>query len=76
MLSVLLGALAAGYGAYALLLSRGFVKPRRAARKVETRKAGNQDDWLKGTNFNKVLACCPPCTLQCCLSQLAVSVLS
>lgn len=48
----------AGYGAYSLLLSRGFVKPRRAARKVEARKAVNQDDWLKGTYYNKVL-CCP-----------------
>ena len=53
----------AGYGAYMLLLQQGLVKARRPARKAESKskKAFNQDEWLKGTNFpSQVLLQCIP----------------
>lgn len=52
---------AAAYGIKAGLEWQGILKPRKATRKVEVKKkvatAADQDEWLKGTNFNQVFAC-------------------
>ena len=46
------------YGVKSALEVYGFLKPKKASRKVEVKKrtvaAGEENEWLKGTNFNQV----------------------
>ena len=46
------------YGAKSGLEWYGILKPKKASRKSEVKKrtvaAGEENEWLKGTNFNQV----------------------
>ncbi|EIE23258.1 hypothetical protein COCSUDRAFT_53555 [Coccomyxa subellipsoidea C-169] len=58
LLAALLGLLAAAaYGVKSALEWQGILKPRKGSRKVEVKKrvvvAGEENEWLKGTNFNQ-----------------------
>ncbi len=54
----------AAYGVKSALEWQGILKPRKGSRKVEVKKrvvvAGEENEWLKGTNFNQVLFACQP----------------
>jgi hypothetical protein len=41
------------YGIYSLLQWKGFIKTKRATKKVEVKKTVNHEEWLKGTYYNQ-----------------------